>query len=102
MSMVKWAPENGTRLGVMPRLGGADDIRWYEVEPSHVQHFWNAWVEGNRIELAGCRFQEVNFGLELEGSDEADGGTVTAVRRTTTAARLAAVFAGRFPGVGGL
>ena len=69
-SMVKWRPENGTRLGVMPRLGTADDIRWYEVETSHVQHFWNAWVDGNRIELSGCRFPEVDFGF---GADDPDG-----------------------------
>jgi carotenoid cleavage dioxygenase len=63
-SMTQWRPENGSRLGVMPRLGTADDISWYEVETSHVQHFWNAWVDGNRIELAGCRFPEVNFGFD--------------------------------------
>ena len=68
-SMMQWRAENGTRLGVMPRLGGADDIAWYEVEVSHIQHFWNAWVEGNRIELSGCRFPEVDFGFEPEASD---------------------------------
>ena len=74
-SMVKWRPENGTRFGVMPRMGTADDIRWFEVEPSHVQHFWNAWVDGNRIELSGCRFPEVDFGFRPEGAD--DGGIET-------------------------
>jgi carotenoid cleavage dioxygenase-like enzyme len=73
--MVKWRPENGTRLGVMPRLGSAMDIRWYEVEPSHVQHFWNAWVDGNRIELAGCRFPEVDFGMGTEESEGDEGIT---------------------------
>ena len=59
----------------MPRMGTADDIRWFEVEPSHVQHFWNAWVDGNRIELSGCRFPEVDFGFRPEGAD--DGGIET-------------------------
>ncbi len=72
-SMVQWRPENGTRLGVMPRLGSADEIRWYEVETSHVQHFWNAWVEGNRIELSGCRFPEVDFGFGPDGSEGEEG-----------------------------
>ncbi|NNE72601.1 MAG: carotenoid oxygenase family protein [Acidimicrobiales bacterium] len=75
-SMVKWAPENGTRLGVIPRLGTAEDIRWFEVEPSHIQHFWNAWVEGNRIELSGCRFPEVDFGFKPPNADD-DGGIET-------------------------
>jgi len=71
--MVQWRPENGTRLGVMPRLGSADDIRWYDVDPSHIQHFWNGWQDGNRIELAGCRFEKVHFGIEAESSDTESG-----------------------------
>lgn len=75
--MMVWRPENGTRLGVIPRRGSADQIRWFEVEPSHVQHFWNAWQDGSRIELAGCRYPEVDFGLETEGSDDDSGvGTI--------------------------
>ncbi|MEZ5182292.1 MAG: carotenoid oxygenase family protein [Acidimicrobiales bacterium] len=62
-SMVEWRPENGTRLGVMPRRGGADDIRWFEIDPGHVQHFWNGWAEGDRIELSGTRFDHPEFGL---------------------------------------
>jgi len=71
--LMAWRPENGTRIGVLPRRGGADEIRWFEVEPSHVQHFWNAWAEGDRIELTGCRYERVNFGLETEASDTEAG-----------------------------
>lgn len=71
--LMAWKPENGTRLGVIPRRGGPDEIRWFEVEPSHVQHFWNAWADGNRVELAGCRYPRVDFGLETEGTDEESG-----------------------------
>ena len=53
--MVSWRPENGTRIGVMPRMGSADDLTWYEIEPGHVQHFWNGWVDGDRIEFSGSR-----------------------------------------------
>lgn len=74
--LMAWRPENGTRLGVLPRRGRADEIRWFEVEPSHVQHFWNAWADGDRIELAGCRYERVNFGLETEASD-AEAGVET-------------------------
>jgi carotenoid cleavage dioxygenase len=71
--LVAWRPENGTRLGVLPRRGRADEMRWFEVEPSHVQHFWNAWADGERIELAGCRYERVNFGVEAESSDAESG-----------------------------
>jgi carotenoid cleavage dioxygenase len=79
--LVSWRPENGTRLGVLPRRGRADQVRWFEVEPSHVQHFWNGWAEGNRIELCGCRYEKVDFGMQAEDS-ETQSGVVTIGSRT--------------------
>jgi len=64
--MVSWRPENGTRLGVLPRRGGAADITWYEIEPGHVQHFWSGWADGDRIELCGSRFDAPDFGIDSE------------------------------------
>ncbi len=65
--IASWRPENGTRIGVMPRMGNATDLRWYEIDPCHVQHFWNAWDDGDRIELRGARWKAVDFGYESEG-----------------------------------
>jgi carotenoid cleavage dioxygenase len=62
--MVQWRPENGTRIGVMPRHGTAEEVRWFEIDPGHVQHFWNGWVEGNRIEFSGTRFEHPEFGID--------------------------------------
>ena len=62
--LTRWRPENGTRIGVMPRLGTAADVRWFEVEPGHVQHFWNGWVDGDRIELSGSRLTHPDFGID--------------------------------------
>ena len=62
--LVKWRPENGTRLGVMPRMGTNDDLQWFDIEPGHVQHFWNGWVDGNRIELTGSRLTAPDFGID--------------------------------------
>jgi carotenoid cleavage dioxygenase-like enzyme len=53
-SMIRWAPEFGTRIGVMPRNGSADDIRWIEIENCFVFHFLNAWTEGNEIVVTGA------------------------------------------------
>jgi carotenoid cleavage dioxygenase-like enzyme len=76
--MVSWRPENGTRLGVLPRRGRAEDVRWFDIEPGHVQHFWSGWAEGDRIELSGCRYEAPEFGIdpdapldEATASDEA-------------------------------
>jgi len=67
-SLVGWKPDNGTRIGVLPRYGNADEIRWFEIDPGHVQHFWNGWVDGDRIEFSGTRFARPDFGLE--GTEE--------------------------------
>jgi len=73
--MVQWRPENGTRIGVLPRHGSAEDVRWFEIDPGHVQHFWNGWVEGDRIEFSGTRFEHPNFGIDgtaAEGESTVD------------------------------
>lgn len=42
-----------TRLGVIPRHGGADEIRWFEADPTYVLHWTNAWEEGDEIVVEG-------------------------------------------------
>jgi carotenoid cleavage dioxygenase len=64
--MVRWMPEKGTRIAVLPRRGGADDVRWFDIEPGYVQHFWSGWVEGDRIEFLGSRYDDPEFGLDNE------------------------------------
>jgi carotenoid cleavage dioxygenase-like enzyme len=43
-----------TRFGVVPRRGGADEVRWFEFEPGYVLHMVNAWEEGDWIVMDGC------------------------------------------------
>jgi carotenoid cleavage dioxygenase len=69
-SMVAWRPENGTRIGVLPRYGAAEEVRWFEIDPGHVQHFWNGWVDGDRIEFSGTRFERPDFGLDASAAEE--------------------------------
>jgi carotenoid cleavage dioxygenase-like enzyme len=79
-SMVQWKPQNGTRIGIIPRHGDAHEVRWFEVPTSHVQHFWNAWEDGSRIEVTGVRFEEVDFGIESEASEKESGVETNAGR----------------------
>jgi carotenoid cleavage dioxygenase-like enzyme len=48
-------PDNGARIGVMPRLGNDADIRWFEVETGVVIHTANAWDEGDEVVLQASR-----------------------------------------------
>jgi len=68
-SMVQWRPENGTRIGVLPRRGAAEEVRWFTIDPGHVQHFWNGWSDGDRIEFSGTRFDHPNFGIDGSADD---------------------------------
>ncbi|OBI45846.1 carotenoid oxygenase [Mycobacterium kyorinense] len=40
-----WDPDYPARIGVMPREGGNDDIKWFDVEPCYVYHPLNAYSE---------------------------------------------------------
>jgi carotenoid cleavage dioxygenase len=53
----RWSDTYGARLGVMPREGTADQVRWYEVDPCYVFHPMNAYEDGERIVLDVCRYE---------------------------------------------
>lgn len=55
----RWAPERQARIGVLPRDGSADDIRWFEVAPCYVFHPLNAFDDGDTIVLDVVRHASV-------------------------------------------
>lgn len=42
-----------SRFAVIPRYGNAEDIRWFEAEPTYVLHFLNAYEDGDEIVMDG-------------------------------------------------
>lgn len=42
-----WKPENGARVGVLPRGGTNADVRWYETPLGYTFHPMNAYEESN-------------------------------------------------------
>lgn len=46
-----------SRFAIVPRHGTAEDVRWFEAEPTYVLHWVNAYEEGDEIILDGY-FQE--------------------------------------------
>ncbi len=53
--LLKFEPELGARLGVMPRHGDGRDVRWFEVSPCFVFHTLNAYEDGDELVLLACR-----------------------------------------------
>ena len=49
---VDFEPQYGSRIGVMPRYGSDEDVRWFDVETGVVIHTANAWEEGDEVVLA--------------------------------------------------
>ena len=46
-----------SRFAIVPRHGGAEEIRWFEAAPTYVLHWLNAYEDGDEIVLDGY-FQE--------------------------------------------
>jgi carotenoid cleavage dioxygenase len=63
---VRWEPEHGARIGVLPRDATTDEVRWTEVEPFYVFHFLNAHDDGDDVVVEGCRTSSLplSFGEE--------------------------------------
>lgn len=49
----KYYPETPTRFAILPRFGTAEDIQWFEADPTYVLHWMNAYEEGDEIVLDG-------------------------------------------------
>jgi carotenoid cleavage dioxygenase len=64
--VMRWAPDEGTRFGVMPRRGTNADIRWIDVDDQYVVHFFNAWDEGGRVEVRAPRFSAMPGAFEFD------------------------------------
>ena len=53
-----------SRFGLVPRNGGPGEVRWFDANPTFVQHWLNAYEEGDEVILDGY-FQEDPLPAEL-------------------------------------
>lgn len=66
----QWSDDYGARIGIMPRNGTNDQVKWFEVEPCYVFHTLNAWEEGDEVIFDVCRISEV-----WRGTPDMQGGS---------------------------
>jgi carotenoid cleavage oxygenase len=64
-----WDPDYRPRLGLLEREGGAEDVRWFDVEPCYVFHPMNAYDDGDRVVLDVVRHPKM-FDAHRLGPDE--------------------------------
>ena len=66
---IRWEPDLGTRIGVMPRNGRNADVRWFDADACYVFHPMNAYDDGNRIVADVVRYPRVPL---FDGADRVD------------------------------
>lgn len=49
-----WDPEREIYLGVLPRFGSGDRMRWFTAPNQFTSHVMNAWNEGTRVFFDTC------------------------------------------------
>lgn len=54
---VRFFRDRPSRIGVLPRHGRGDEVRWFSCEPFYMYHTINAWEEGDEVVLIGCRIE---------------------------------------------
>ncbi|KAJ0986072.1 hypothetical protein J5N97_004428 [Dioscorea zingiberensis] len=59
--LIKYEKESYARIGVMPRYGDAESIKWFHVQPYRTFHLINAYEDGDEPFLK--EFQQVKLGV---------------------------------------
>ncbi|KAM3378919.1 hypothetical protein P3S68_011332 [Capsicum galapagoense] len=54
-SLIKHDKDRYARIGVMPRYGGANSIKWFDVQPCCVFHLINCFEDNDEVVVSGCR-----------------------------------------------
>jgi carotenoid cleavage dioxygenase len=65
---IAFYPDIPTRFGVLPRLGAAESIKWFDFSPCFVYHVVNSWEEGDWVIQVGCRYMP---NLDADGNIDA-------------------------------
>ncbi len=69
--IMRYEPNLGARIGVLPRRGQGRDIRWFNIAACYVFHTLNAYEDGDEVVLHACRM--TTFPADLAGAARADG-----------------------------
>ncbi|KAM0938555.1 putative 9-cis-epoxycarotenoid dioxygenase [Dioscorea sansibarensis] len=56
--LIKYEKESYARIGVMPRYGDAEAIKWFHVQPYCTFHLINCYEDGDEVVMRGCRAEE--------------------------------------------
>ena len=60
---IAWEPDYGTQIGVIPRKGAAEDVRWFSAGARMAWHAMNAFNDGSMIYVDVCEQDAAVFPL---------------------------------------
>jgi len=69
---MRWEPDKGTRIGILPRRGTNDDVRWFEVDPGYAVHFFNAFEDGDKVVVHAPIFDRMPGGLQFDAPNQTE------------------------------
>jgi len=71
-SALAWEPENGSRIGIVPRMGSDADVKWFKIDNCMVFHVANSWEEGDEVILQASRslYTDVMNASDNVGNDD--------------------------------
>ncbi len=78
-----WEPDKGVHIGIMPRKGTVDDMRWFRGDPSFVFHPMNAHTDGYVITCDVCEFEEAPLFPRPDGTPRDRSKAVPRLTRWT-------------------
>ncbi|MEY2767020.1 MAG: hypothetical protein RI912_683, partial [Actinomycetota bacterium] len=64
-----WDPDYEARIGLLPREGSADDVKWVSIDPCYIFHPMNAYDDGDEVVFDAIRHPRM-FDKERRGPSE--------------------------------
>jgi carotenoid cleavage dioxygenase len=85
-----WNPKHPARVGILPRQGPADDVRWIDIDPCFVFHTLNAYEEAGQVVLDLCVYERAYDVATMSGPGPVtlDRWTIDPVRGAIAMDRL--------------
>ncbi|GKV44875.1 hypothetical protein SLEP1_g52016 [Rubroshorea leprosula] len=68
--LLKFEKDGYSRIGVMPRFGDSDSIKWFDVKPNCTLHLINSFEDGDEVVVWGCRALESVIPGPAAGEDK--------------------------------
>jgi carotenoid cleavage dioxygenase len=64
-----WEPDKGVHIGIMPRTGTVEDIRWFKGDPAYVFHPMNAFSADGIVTCDVCEYGQAPLFPHADGGE---------------------------------